>query len=124
MANDEPSAEVIARLKEKYPDRSLHLVDVTHGDDKHYFVMTGANHYEYKKFNDEILGARDTGKTEADKNDKLMAAVRTAAIAMIRWPDRPDVEKLFHDKPGMVAGFAEQIHEHAGTNSEVRSKKL
>jgi DNA-binding NarL/FixJ family response regulator len=122
--HDEPSAEVIARLKEKHPDRALHLVTMTHCEQTHHFVMSGANHYEYKKFQDEVLEAGDKAKNSADKLEKLTLAIKTAALAQIRWPDRTEVDRVFMENPGLIPLFSDKINEHAGSSAEVRSKKL
>lgn len=119
----EPGQEVIDGLKAKFPNRSLHLVEAFDGDESYHFVMTGPNREEYRKLTDELLSAKEA-KDDRAKNDALRTAVERAALAMIRWPDRDVVQELFAAKPAMSANFAEELHKSAGSNFEVRSKKL
>lgn len=119
----EPSEDVIKEIKAKFPGRSIHLVEAIDGEDVHSFVMTGPTKADYQKYSDEMLSA-GTAKTEPEKRDRARVAIERAALAQIRWPDREDVEALFIAKPGLSVNFAEEIHKLAGTNAEVRSKKL
>lgn len=121
---EEPSPEKIAEIKAKFPDRSLHLVEAKAGEDSvAFFVMTGPTRDEYKKFTDEAIKANDV-KNESDKMAGLRGAIERAALAQIRWPDREECQKLFENKPAMVDGFAKELHEAAGSNVELRSRKL
>ncbi len=119
----EPSKEVIDRIKAQFPDRALNLVELHDGDESYHFVMTGPNKDEYKKYVSEMVAAREV-KNDAEKNEKLTEAVERAALAMIRWPARDEVKALFESKPAMSSSFANHLHNMAGQNFEVRSKKL
>lgn len=121
---EKPSEETIARLKQAHTDRALHLVEVQNPEDEEifYFVMTGANSDEYKKFNDDVVAARDA--KEADRNDKARAAAKSAILRQTLWPDREQVRDILHRNPGFVSQIVDKIHEHAGSSAEVRSKKL
>lgn len=120
---NEPGKEVIERLKSQHADRSLHLVTIVEDGDEIHFVMTGPTKLEYKKFTDEILGAKDK-KNDAEMVDAVRTAVERAALAQIRWPDRSEVQAVFDRKPALVDSLRDEIHKAAGANAEVRSKKL
>lgn len=132
MKFNEPSSDQITALKDKYPNRSLHLVEMvdvegktaTDDDDVYCFVMTGPSKEEFKKYTDEIMSAKEKAKTEADKIDGINGAIERAALAMIRHPDRDEVKRLFDFKPLLAQGFAAEISKAAGDNFEVRSRKL
>lgn len=119
----EPSKEEIDRLKAKFPDRSLRLVEMSDDDEVFHFVMTGPNREEYRKFTDDMMTAKDA-KTEKDRIEQLGAAVERTALAMIRWPEREEVKQIFDNRPALSAEFSEQIHKAAGSSFEVRTKKL
>jgi len=120
---EEPSADVISGLKSKFPNRALQLVEAVDGDESYFFIMTGCNKDEYQKFNDDVMSAKDS-KDDKSKAAAFRSAVERTAIAMIKWPDRETVEALFKEKPAMSMNFAEELHKAAGSNVEVRSKKL
>jgi hypothetical protein len=120
----EPTPEKIAEIKAKYPDRALELIEAKDGEDEiAHFVLTGPLREEYKKFSDEMLAAKDA-KQESDKLASIRGAIERAALAQIRWPDRETVQALFNARPAMVDGFAEVLHKAAGSNVELRAKKL
>lgn len=121
----EPSKETIEGIRTKFPGRSLHLVEAQDegASDVEHFIMTGSTRDEYKKFCDETAKAEGV-KDPAEQLQVLRAAIERAAMAQIRWPDRQTVQELFDRAPAMVDGFAKHLHHHAGTNYEVRSKKL
>lgn len=119
-----PSDDKIAHLKTAFPDRSLHLVEATDADDQIMtFVMTGPTREELKFLDNKLAAARDT-KDEADRIWQMRTAVENAALAQIRWPDRDECKKAFEARPQMVDGFHEQLRNAAGSNVELRSKKL
>ena len=120
---EEPSADIIASLKAKFPNRSLHAVEASDGEDSFFFVMTGCNKDEYNKFTADLLSAKEA-KDDKAKNEAIKSAVERTAVAMIRWPDRETIQDLFANKPAMSLNFAEELHRAAGSNFEVRSKKL
>lgn len=119
----EPNKETIERVKSQHSDRSIHLTTATDGDDVYHFIMTGPNRAEYKKFYDELLGAKEK-KTDAEMVEAVHIAVERAALAQIRWPERAEVQGLFDRKPGLVENFRDELHRLAGANAEVHSKKL
>jgi len=123
----EPSQDVIDKLKAQFPDRALRLVELhdpnASGDESLWFIMTGPNKGEYKKFCDEILAGRDA-KGEAAKNEAIQSAVEKAALAQIRWPSRDEVKELFEARPALASAFPAELHAAAGQNFEVRAKKL
>lgn len=127
----QPSNEQISALKATFPDRSLHLVEAVVKDESSsttdevaVFVMTGPSRDEYKKFADEVFAAKDMKGSESDRIVATRGAIERAALAQIRWPARDVVQKLFEHKPAMVDGFADELHKAAGSNVELRSKKL
>lgn len=118
----EPSSEKIAELKQKFPDRELHRVELFDGAEvAHVVVMTGPNRDEYKKFVSDVQRASDS--KPADKLEAIRFAIEQSALAQIRWPDRDEVKALFSSMPAMVEKFADKLHETAGGNIELRSKK-
>jgi hypothetical protein len=123
---EEPSQEIKDKLKAQFPDRALRLVEL-HDDasgEAMWFIMTGPNKAEYKKFTDEVLAARDAKGGDAAKSEALQVACERAALAMIRWPSRDEVKELFESRPGLSSAFPAEIHAAAGANFEVRAKKL
>jgi hypothetical protein len=128
MNYNEPSAEVIARVKRDFADRSIHLVEAVDGDenkdgDIYFFVMTGPLRDEYKKYIDEVLSARE-GKDEKAVGEGVRAAIERLALGQIRHPDRDEVKRIFNIKPALIQNFAVPLQNAAGDAIEVRSKKL
>jgi hypothetical protein len=123
---EEPSKELVDRLKAKLPDRQLHLVTIKNeGDDEEYhFIMTGANSDEYKLFIDQTFEAREKAKTTVERNEKLEEVALKAIQRQTVWPERDDLKALLFKMPGFVGKLADKITDHAGSSAEVRSKKL
>lgn len=121
--NKEPGRETIEKLKSEHPDRSLLHIEVDHEGDTYHFLMTGPNEVEYRKFCTDIFDAKAKEK-ESDQMDGIRDASKRAALAQIRWPDRPDVEPMFKRFPAMPQRFRDEIHKAAGASAEVRAKKL
>lgn len=127
MNYNEPTAEQIKALKELHADRSLHLVEFVDksgddGEDVYFFVMTGTNRVEYKKYTDDVITADAKGGTA--RVDSIRTAIENTAKAMIRHPIRAEVERIINLKPAALELFAEEIQKQAGSTVEVRSKKL
>jgi len=123
---DAPSADTIKRLKDQHQDRQLHLVELKDADDDevYFFIMSGPNDDEYKKFVDDTFDARDKAKNDVDKNERLRFVAKNAIMRQAVWPEREDVKALLFRRPGFVLALADKIHDHAGSSAEVRSKKL
>lgn len=121
-----PSASEIAALKEKHPDRALHLIELKNeGDEETYYVvMKGPTDDEYKIFKDDTFTARDKAKNDQDKNEKLDLVAFNAVMRQGVWPERQEIKDLLFKHPGFKDRIADKIPEHAGTSAEVRSKKL
>lgn len=126
----EPGKEKIEQIKLQYPDRVLFQVNAVavEASDKSEeqimtFLMTGPTRDEYKFFINKMIAAREM-KDESDKLWAVRTAVENAAIAQIRWPDREEVKKAFDARPEMIDGFAAELQKAAGSNVELRSKKL
>lgn len=123
----EPSSETIQQIKSQFSDRSLHLVEkFSPADDgvKYHFLMTGPTRDELDKFDEDMLKAKDKGSTEAEKKVAIRGAVERTAYALIRWPEREEVKRIFNLHSEMVFSFAEDIRNFAGASFETRSKKL
>jgi hypothetical protein len=118
-----PSPEKINELKQKFPERSLHQVDITICGETHTLLMTGPSTVEYDKYTDEMLKAIEL-KDSAEKQRALRRAQLTHVLAETRWPDRDDVNRLFEHAPEAVDEMQKPCREHAGSSAEVRSKKL
>lgn len=119
-----PTDERLEQIKAEFPDRSLVEVEAVDGEDHVMtFVMTGPTREEYKFFVNKMIAAREV-KDEADRLWAIRLAVENAATAMIRWPDRDEVKKAFGRHPEMIDGFAAEIQKAAGSNIELRSRKL
>lgn len=123
MLINEPSDQDIGRIKSQFPDRSLHLVEVVDGEDTYQFVMTGPNGAEYQKYTEELLSLGEI-KSQRDKAERGRVVVENAALALIKYPPRDEVRRIFDLKPAMSQSFVEEIGKLAGQNVEVRSKKL
>lgn len=126
MNHNEPTAEQVRALKEQFPDRTLYLVetvDQVEGADVYFFVMTAPLEVEYKKFTDEMV-ACDARKGTSERIDAVRAAIRNAALAQIRYPDREEAKRVLAAKPHMLEKFAAELQKHAGAEVELRSKKL
>lgn len=123
---DEPSADVVKRLKEQHADRALHQVDLKDpGDEETYYVvMTGPNADEYKKFTDDVFEAREKSKSDQERAEKMSFAAKNGVLRQVVWPARDEVKDLLFRHPGFTMSLAEKIHDHAGSSAEVRSKKL
>lgn len=116
----------ITMLKAKFPDRTLHSVEIGDGEDGgelYQFIITGPTATEYKKYQDEMLEARAKGK-DKEQMEAAQSAIRRAALAQIRYPERAEVERLFEMKPGLISHFGEELPKAAGETLKVRSKKL
>lgn len=124
MNINEPSKDQIESLKSKHSDRSLHQVEIVDGEDVYFFVITGPNEEEFKKFNDEMMDAGEMKVAEKVKNDAIRQSAKRAALAQIRWPDRAEANRIFDMKPDFVMDFPKELRRAAGSNTEVRSKKL
>lgn len=123
----EPSSEIIAQLKSQFSDRSLHQVTKSNPDDegvRFTFLMTGPTRDELDKFDEDMLKAKDKGGTDAEKKIAIRGAVERTAYALIRWPDRDEVKRIFNLHSEMVFSFADDIRNFAGASFETRSKKL
>jgi len=119
-------AEVVAQLKEKHSDRSLHQVDKYDPDDtsvSYTFVMTGPNRDELDKFEQEML-ATDKVSDKHEKKSAIRTAIEKAALAQIRWPDRDEVKRIFGLHSEMVFSFATDLRHFAGDTFATRTKKL
>lgn len=119
----EPTAEKIAQLKAQFPDRSLHLVEAVDGDDTTTFIMTGPLREEYQKYLEEVTKAGDA-KSKIDSINQTRAALERAVLAQVRWPDREECKRIFEQRPAMIDQFFDTLQAAAGSNVEVRSKKL
>lgn len=118
-----PNEQKIAELKAKFSDRSLHEVVLENEDEAYLFVMTGPTRAEYEKFQSELNDVIEK-KKGLDKTIGIRDAVERAAIAQIRWPERPEAQAIFARFPTMSLQLADKIHGMAGDSFEVRSKKL
>jgi hypothetical protein len=118
--------EVVKQLKEKFTDRSLHLVEKFDPEDpstSYAFVMTGPNRDELDKFEQEMLATKKVSDPHENKI-AIRTVATTAALAQIRWPDREEVKRIFNLHPEMVFSFANDIRRFAGDSFETRTKKL
>ena len=123
MNINEPTKDQIDRIKAQFPDRSLHLVEAVDGEDVYSFVMTGPSETEYKKYSDEVLDGREA-KNEKLQNEAIRKALYHAILAQVRHPEREEAKRIFAMRPAMIEQFAATLRESAGSNIEVRSKKL
>lgn len=123
MEYNRPTDEQVARLKEQFSERSLHLVECVDGDDTYVFVMTGATELEHKRFTEEMLDASAKPSAKLKEEAGRIAAKR-AVLFQIRHPDIDESKKILESKPLLVYKLADKLNEHAGENVEVRSKKL
>lgn len=133
-----PSQEKIDAIKAQFPDRELYVVEaIVPARDKDgnkifdteddecvmTFLMTGPTREEYKMFINKITIAGET-KDKAERLWAIRAAVENAALAQIRWPDRAECQRAFDSRPEMVDGFSDELRKAAGSQIELRSKKL
>lgn len=124
-----PTQDKIDFIKSQFPDRVLYeiqavAVDKNTGEDHVLTVlMTGPTRDEYKMYVNKVLAAQEI-KDEADRIWQTRTAVENAALGQIRWPDREDVRQAFNARPEMIDGFAAELRKAAGSNVELRAKKL
>jgi hypothetical protein len=120
----QPSKEKIEQIKAQFPDRELHLVEaIDDKDEVISFVMTSPERGEYKIFIDRLMETTSI-KSESDQAWKVREIVENAALAQIRWPEREECQKAFRLKPEMVDKFTDELRKQAGSQIELRSKKL
>jgi len=112
-----PTQDVIDRLKQQFPNRTLSRFVIKDQGDEHVFILTSPNREEWKKYRVEC-------KSSGEDIERMEIAVERAALAQIRWPEREEVKALFASKPGIIANFAGELNDLVGTNAEVSSKKL
>lgn len=116
--------EKIEQIKATFPDRTLFLVEATDGEDQVMeFLMTSPERGEYKLFVEQMIAAREI-KNEGDRLWRIRDVVENHALAQIRWPLREECQKAFRGRPEMVDGFAQELQKAAGSNVELRSRKL
>ena len=126
---NEPSQEVIDRLKAQFSTRSLHRVEFSTAAgestelDPVVLIMTGPSVVEYEKFLEDIDRASKV-KDDLDKGKAYRTVVQNNALAQIKWPDRDEAIALFAQYPAISLNLAQQLHNTAGASFEVRSKKL
>lgn len=119
-----PTQDKIDFIKSQFPDRVLYEVEAVDAEDHVMtFIMTGPLREEYKMFVSKVLAAKNQND-EADRLWAMRAAVENAALAQIRWPEREVAKAAFDARPEMIDGFAEELKKAAGSNIELRSKKL
>lgn len=119
-----PDKDKIEQIRAQFPDRALFAVDaVDDNDELMTFVMTAPQRGEYKLFVEQMIKAREV-KDEGDRLWKIREVVEAAALAQIRWPSREECQKAFMSRPEMVDGFAQELQKAAGSNVELRSRKL
>lgn len=125
-----PPQDRIDQIKAQFPDRALFLVNAVAVEDKDKsedqvmeFVMTAPERGEYRLFVDQMIKAREV-KDEGDRLWKIREVVENAALNQIRWPSKEECQKAFRNRPEMVDGFAQELQKAAGSNVELRSKKL
>lgn len=122
---DEPSQDVIDRLKVANPDRALKLLTLSEEDGETlHFVVSGPNRPEYDKLTDDVLRLEKPGISEIDKTNGIKKAMETLAMQQIRWPERGEVIALLDKYPTMGVRIGSKVREYAGDSFEVRSKKL
>lgn len=120
---DEPSKEVVDRLKAQYVARAINRVECTIGDDTVMFVMTGPTPAEYERFTEEVELALAM-KSVTERERATRSAVQRAALAQIQWPDRDAATETFVKYPALSGQLARTLHDSAGFSAEVRAKKL
>lgn len=122
MHINEPTPQQIETLKLQHPDRTLYQVEAVDMEDTYFFVMTAPLEVEHKKYTDEIVAC--AGKNQAEQISTIRAVVRNAALAQIRHPEREEAKRILSSRPEMIEKFANELRKHAGSEVELRSKKL
>lgn len=122
MADETQDAEVkkaLEQVRASFPDREVEAVEFDMGAGKPplFFILTAPDRDEWKKFRSELRKSKND-------DDAAENAIERAALAMIRWPERTEVQRIFNRKPGMIGNFAEVISRLAGVDAEAREKKL
>lgn len=124
-----PPQDKIDFIKSQFPERALYEIDAVAVDKDTgeetvlTVIMTGPSREEYRFFINKMLAAKET-KDEGDRLWAIRSSIENAALAQIRWPEREEVRKAFDSRPEMVDGFAAKLQMAAGSNVELRSKKL
>lgn len=106
----------LSTLKNQFAPRDIEVVTMVDGDIEIQFAMTPLNRQEWKKYRMDVTGSKDN-------LEKVETAIENTALAMIRWPDRQEVIKIFDRRPGMIQNFAAELGRMAGANAEARIKK-
>lgn len=118
-----PTPEQVAAVKAKFPERSLHHVEVEIHGEVHHLLMTGPSAMEHRKFSEEGVAALAV-TDQLERTYALRRAVFNAVRLQGRWPTREDIERLFEFHPEAIDSLHDILHSHAGASAEVRSKKL
>ena len=124
-----PSSENVDFIKSQHPDRAIYEIDAViaekNGEEESVLtvLMTGPSRDEYKFFVGKMMAAKEA-KDDGDRLWGIRLAIENAALAQIRWPDRETVKAAFNGRPEMIDNFAAELQKAAGSNVELRSKKL
>jgi hypothetical protein len=120
----EPTDEIKAAVKAKYPDRAVLHCEATNPDlETFHFLLTGPTRAEFEKMQQEILASKDR-KDDTEKTAGVIDAARKATLAQVRWPERDQVIAIFDMYPLMPLQFMDTLGKAAGDSFEVRSKKV
>lgn len=112
-----PAESQLETIKAKFEDRIVTIKRLGDQYEEYEFVLTSPTDAEWTRFQKEIREAGSDG-------DKKMAAVKGAAMAQIRFPERVEVQRIFAKRPGIAVNFFSILSGLAGVDAEEREKKL
>lgn len=108
---------ILGQIKAQFSEsREVEVVEMVDRGTELNFIMTSMNGVEWKRHISEITANR----TDLQKVNEI---IERSALAMIRWPERAEVLKIFDRRPGIVQNFGAVISTMAGADAEVREKK-
>jgi len=114
---DDPTTAHMEPIKAQYPNRVVDSVEMKVGEKSFHFILTSPTRDERKKYVQEM-------KAAGQDIEKIEAAIEKAALAQIRWPDRPVVIEIFNNHSGLIQHFADELANLDGSGAEVRSKNF
>jgi len=112
----QPDQATFEKIQAAYPNRIVARMLLEDEFGKYPFVITSPSKAELNKYLQEISAAGSDSMKARD-------VVERAAIMLVRWPERIEVQAIFEKRPALSGGFADIINRLSGLNAEATLKK-